>query len=170
MGMVKAVMQKASKISASMESCRRRNLIPCFRLANIDSVGFSGTNRVPAGIRVNLHRTVRAVLTYAFPHPLAACHGKGGLARIAKTYRLDVAMVSRQEHAETCAQKAIQQLKDELLFLVDEDTAAFNRVMSAFALPKESAEEKTARSTAIQDATKQAAEVPLRVRWVRPAP
>ena len=45
MGMVKAVMQKASKISASMESCRRRNLIPCFRLANIDSVGFSGTNR-----------------------------------------------------------------------------------------------------------------------------
>src|SRR5437867_3065695 len=36
-----------------------------------------------------------------------------------------------------------QQLKDELLGLVDEDTAAFNRVMDAFALPKQSAEEKT---------------------------
>jgi glutamate formiminotransferase/formiminotetrahydrofolate cyclodeaminase len=56
-----------------------------------------------------------------------------------------------------------QQLKDELLFLVDEDTAAFNKVMDAFALPKESAEEKAARSTAIQQANKYAAEIPLRV-------
>ena len=56
-----------------------------------------------------------------------------------------------------------QQLKDELLFLVDEDTAAFNKVMDAFALPKDSAEEKAARSAAIQLATRYAAEVPLRV-------
>jgi glutamate formiminotransferase/formiminotetrahydrofolate cyclodeaminase len=56
-----------------------------------------------------------------------------------------------------------QQLKDELLFLVDEDTAAFNKVMDAFALPKESAEEKAARSAAIQQANKSAAEIPLRV-------
>jgi glutamate formiminotransferase/formiminotetrahydrofolate cyclodeaminase len=56
-----------------------------------------------------------------------------------------------------------QQLKDELLFLVDEDTAAFNKVMAAFGLPKESAEEKTARSAAIQAANKYAAEIPLRV-------
>ncbi|PYL63686.1 MAG: glutamate formimidoyltransferase [Verrucomicrobia bacterium] len=56
-----------------------------------------------------------------------------------------------------------QQLKDELLLLVDEDTAAFNKVMDAFALPKESAEEKAARSAAIQAASKYAAEIPLRV-------
>jgi glutamate formiminotransferase / formiminotetrahydrofolate cyclodeaminase len=56
-----------------------------------------------------------------------------------------------------------QQLKDELLFLVDEDTAAFNKVMASFALPKESAEEKTARTAAIQSANKYAAEIPLRV-------
>jgi glutamate formiminotransferase/formiminotetrahydrofolate cyclodeaminase len=56
-----------------------------------------------------------------------------------------------------------QQLKDELLSLVDEDTAAFNKVMDSFALPKESAEEKTARSAAIEAATKYAAEVPLKV-------
>jgi glutamate formiminotransferase/formiminotetrahydrofolate cyclodeaminase len=56
-----------------------------------------------------------------------------------------------------------QQLKDELLFLVDEDTAAFNKVMDAFALPKDSAEEKAARTDAIQAASKYAAEIPLRV-------
>ena len=56
-----------------------------------------------------------------------------------------------------------QQLKDELLVLVDEDTAAFNKVMDAFALPKDSAEEKEARAAAIQLATKGAAEIPLKV-------
>src|SRR5437764_8948554 len=56
-----------------------------------------------------------------------------------------------------------QQLKDELLALVDEDTAAFNKVMDAFALPKESAEEKAVRSRAIEEATKYAARVPLKV-------
>ena len=52
---------------------------------------------------------------------------------------------------------------DELLLLVDEDTAAFKKVIDAFALPKESAEEKAARSAAIEAATKYAAEVPLKV-------
>jgi glutamate formiminotransferase/formiminotetrahydrofolate cyclodeaminase len=56
-----------------------------------------------------------------------------------------------------------QQLKDELLFLVDEDTAAFNKVMAAFALPKDSTEEKAGRAAAIQLANKYAAEIPLRV-------
>jgi len=56
-----------------------------------------------------------------------------------------------------------QQLKDELLFLVDEDTAAFNKVMTAFGLPKDSAEEKAARSKAIQKANQYAAEIPLKV-------
>jgi glutamate formiminotransferase/formiminotetrahydrofolate cyclodeaminase len=56
-----------------------------------------------------------------------------------------------------------QQLKDELLFLVDEDTSAFNKVMDAFALPKDSAEDKAARSAAIESANKYAAEIPVRV-------
>jgi glutamate formiminotransferase/formiminotetrahydrofolate cyclodeaminase len=56
-----------------------------------------------------------------------------------------------------------QQLKDELLFLVDEDTSAFKKVMDAFALPKESAEEKRSRASAIETANKYAAEIPLRV-------
>jgi len=56
-----------------------------------------------------------------------------------------------------------QQLKDELLSLVDEDTAAFNKVMDALALPKESAEEKATRATTIEETTKHAAEIPLKV-------
>src|ERR1700730_11879450 len=56
-----------------------------------------------------------------------------------------------------------QQLKDELLFLVDEDTSAFNKVMASFGLPKEAADEKAARTAAIQSANKYAAEIPLRV-------
>jgi glutamate formiminotransferase/formiminotetrahydrofolate cyclodeaminase len=56
-----------------------------------------------------------------------------------------------------------QKLKDELLSLVDEDAAAFNKVMDAFALPKGSDAEKKARTDAIESATKYAAEVPLKV-------
>lgn len=50
-----------------------------------------------------------------------------------------------------------------LLDLVDEDTAAFTRVMTAFGLPKGSDEEKTMRRAAIQEATRAATEVPFRV-------
>ena len=55
-----------------------------------------------------------------------------------------------------------QAIMDELLHLVDEDTDAFNRIMSAFGLPKTTEEEKVVRSKAIQDATLYAAQVPLR--------
>lgn len=55
-----------------------------------------------------------------------------------------------------------QKLKDELLYLVDEDTRAFNRIMDAFGLPKGTDMEKAARTAAIQDATKYAIEVPFR--------
>ena len=56
-----------------------------------------------------------------------------------------------------------QQLKDEMLSLVDEDTFAFNKVMAAFGLPKGTTKEKSARAAAIEAANKLAAEVPLRV-------
>jgi glutamate formiminotransferase/formiminotetrahydrofolate cyclodeaminase len=56
-----------------------------------------------------------------------------------------------------------QQLKKELLQLVDADTAAFNQIMMAFAMPRNSEQEKTARKQAIQDATKRAIEIPFKV-------
>ena len=51
----------------------------------------------------------------------------------------------------------------ELLHLIDEDTAAFNAVMAAYGLPQSSDSQKTTRKQAIQEATKRAIEVPLRV-------
>jgi glutamate formiminotransferase/formiminotetrahydrofolate cyclodeaminase len=56
-----------------------------------------------------------------------------------------------------------QHYKDVLLKLVDEDTNAFNKIMSAFSLPKATDEEKAIRTNAIQEATKFATEVPFRV-------
>ena len=55
-----------------------------------------------------------------------------------------------------------QALLRELLHLVDEDTAAFNRIMDVFAMPKSTDEEKAARSAALQAATLYATQVPLR--------
>ncbi len=59
-----------------------------------------------------------------------------------------------------------QALKDELLDLVDDDTAAFNRVMSALSLPKGTPEEKAARKAALNAANLGAVEVPLKVMKV----
>lgn len=56
-----------------------------------------------------------------------------------------------------------QHYKNELVRLVDQDTIAFNQIMTAFALPKATDEEKAARTQAIQQATKLAIEVPFRV-------
>ncbi|MBO5156492.1 MAG: glutamate formimidoyltransferase [Prevotella sp.] len=53
------------------------------------------------------------------------------------------------------------EVESELLRLVDEDTEAFNRIMSAFGMPKGTEEEKRLRSEAIQQATFFAARVPL---------
>ena len=55
-----------------------------------------------------------------------------------------------------------QALMDQLLHLVDEDTAAFNRIMDVFAMPKKTEEEKAARAAAMESATLYATEVPLR--------
>ena len=53
--------------------------------------------------------------------------------------------------------------KNELIKLVDADTKAFNQIITAFGLPKATAEEKIARTKAIQDATKFAIEIPFKV-------
>ena len=55
-----------------------------------------------------------------------------------------------------------QAVMSELISLIDEDTAAFDRIMAAFSLPKGTEEEKAARAQAIEDATLYASQVPLR--------
>jgi glutamate formiminotransferase/formiminotetrahydrofolate cyclodeaminase len=56
-----------------------------------------------------------------------------------------------------------QKLKNRLLFLVDEDTRSFNKIIDAIRLPKGTEEEKAQRTLAITDATKYAIEVPFQV-------
>lgn len=56
-----------------------------------------------------------------------------------------------------------QKLKDELLFLVDEDTRSYNLILEAFGLPKNTEAEKVIRKQAVQEASKYAMEIPLRV-------
>lgn len=59
-----------------------------------------------------------------------------------------------------------QQLKVELLQLVDEDTLAFNKVMAAYSLPKNGEEDKRLRDKAIGDANVYATEIPFKVMQV----
>jgi glutamate formiminotransferase/formiminotetrahydrofolate cyclodeaminase len=56
-----------------------------------------------------------------------------------------------------------QAYKEQLLFLVDEDTNAFNKIIDGFRLPKDTYEEKQARALAIENATIYATEIPFKV-------
>jgi glutamate formiminotransferase/formiminotetrahydrofolate cyclodeaminase len=56
-----------------------------------------------------------------------------------------------------------QKYKNELLFLVDEDTNAFNKIIDGFRLPKTTEEEKEIRKQAVEEATKYATEIPFKV-------
>ena len=67
----------------------------------------------------------------------------------------------RWEYFSDWAEKGMA-VMNELLALVDEDTAAFNKIMDVFGMPKGTAEEKAARAEAMEVATLYATQVPLR--------
>lgn len=71
----------------------------------------------------------------------------------------------RWEYFSKWAEKG-QQLLNELLFLVDEDTNAFNKIMDALSMPKGSEADKAARAIAMEEATLFATQVPLRTMKV----
>lgn len=56
-----------------------------------------------------------------------------------------------------------KEFHDRLLYMVDEDTKAFNHIMDAFGLPKANDAEKQARAKAIFDATLEAIKIPFQV-------
>ena len=66
----------------------------------------------------------------------------------------------RWEEFSRWADKGIE-LQAELLHLVDADTEAFNGIMAALSMPKGNDEEKRLRAEAIEQATENAAQVPL---------
>jgi formiminotetrahydrofolate cyclodeaminase len=83
-----------------------------------------------------------------------------------------VAMVARLTTGEKFADRAGQmsevaadadRLRGELVGLADEDAAAFDRVMAAFRLPRETNEQQAVRSEAIQRGYRAAVDPPMRV-------
>ena len=56
-----------------------------------------------------------------------------------------------------------QKYKNELLFLVDEDTNAFNKIIDGFRMSKSNETEIRLRNEAIENATKYATEIPFKV-------
>jgi len=69
---------------------------------------------------------------------------------------------SAWEELGVVARKA-QLVKDRMIHALDADTAAFNRIMAAFSLPKGSPEEKARRQEALEEATREAIDVPFSV-------
>ena len=66
------------------------------------------------------------------------------------------------EYYSTWAEKG-QAYKKKLLYLVDEDTNAFNKIIDGFRMPQGSEAEKEARKAAIEAATQYATEIPFQV-------
>ena len=95
---------------------------------------------------------------------ISACMGAFGAALATMVANLSAhkrGWDARWKEFSDVAEKG-QVLVNELLDLIDEDTAAFNRIMDCFSMPKGTAEEKAARAAALEQATLYAAQVPLR--------
>lgn len=96
---------------------------------------------------------------------IAAYAGALGISLGTMVANLSAAKKGWEDRWEEFSEWAVkgQQLRKELLMLVDEDTRSFNGIMNAFQLPKSTEQESAARKQAIQDATKYAIEVPFKV-------
>lgn len=95
---------------------------------------------------------------------VAAYAGSQGYALIAMVCRLTVGREKYRavEEELTSLMLKAEAKKESLLDLVEEDTQGFFGVMEAFGLPKGTEEQKTARREALEAATIQAAEIPLK--------
>ncbi len=83
-------------------------------------------------------------------------------AMVARTTAGSKKFTDRAERMDRIAAEA-DRLRLDLLALVDEDARAFDQVMAAFRMPKETPEQQRARSEAIQQAYKAAAGPPMQV-------
>jgi methenyltetrahydrofolate cyclohydrolase len=94
---------------------------------------------------------------------VAALAGALGAALTSMVCNLTKAKQGYEEVQEEIAEalEKSEELRKDLTDLIDKDTEAFNEVMKAIKLPKETEEQKEQRKIALQTAFKQAAEVPL---------
>jgi glutamate formiminotransferase/formiminotetrahydrofolate cyclodeaminase len=93
---------------------------------------------------------------------LAASAAAGLAAMVAVLSHTKKGFESKQEALDRIAVRG-QQLKDAMLAAVDADTAAFDTLLEAMRMPKETTEDQQARNTALADATVGAAAIPLGV-------
>jgi glutamate formiminotransferase / formiminotetrahydrofolate cyclodeaminase len=93
---------------------------------------------------------------------LAASLGAALAAMVAVLSYTKKGFESKQADLDRIAVRG-QELKDQLLAAVDADTAAFDRLLDAMRMPKNTPEEQAARDAALADATVHATEVPLGV-------
>ena len=93
----------------------------------------------------------------------AAMAGATGASLAAMVAALTLGKEKYREHeVQTAAlQDNGNKLQARFLELIDADTAAFNEVSAAYKLPKQTAEEKTKRQEAIEDALKNATKTPF---------
>ncbi len=92
----------------------------------------------------------------------SAATGAAGAALLAMAVRLTL---GKEKYRDAWAEleplaSALDAARERLLGLVDEDTRAFDAIVGARRLPKESPEQKAARAKAIDDATVLATTVP----------
>ncbi len=94
---------------------------------------------------------------------VSALSGALAGALVSMVVNLSVGKKKFQDRYERLIQigERAQELKDRMIALVEEDTAAFEKVMNAMRMPKSTDEEKQARAKAILEATKEATRVPL---------
>ena len=96
---------------------------------------------------------------------VAALSGALGAELVSMVCRLSIGRQDLEPHkAELLATlESAQTLSKRLLTSVDLDTEAFNHVMAAFKLPKQTDEEKKTRSAQIQASYREAAQSPLAI-------
>lgn len=96
---------------------------------------------------------------------VAALSGALGAALVRMVTSLTLGREQYAEHEELLRGILCEAAEHgrELMLLVDEDTAAFNTVSAAFAMPKSTTEEKRARAAEIQRAMKVCTDTPYRI-------
>ena len=96
---------------------------------------------------------------------VSALAGALGAALTSMVARLTI---GKKKYAEVQSEmeevlKRSEDLRNQLTLVIDEDTLAFNKVMEAFGMPKETDEQKAQRTLAIEEASRSATEVPLKL-------
>lgn len=93
----------------------------------------------------------------------AAVSGAMGAALISMVANFTIGKKGYEDVEEQCKEilEKSEQLRADLTDAINDDVTVFNRVMASYGMPKDTDEEKAARSTEIQAALKEATDVPL---------